>query len=278
MALQFQVDEDVCIGCGECASVCPFQLIEMRGNVPAISEDNEQGCVQCQHCFAVCSTGALRIMGLDPSDSITLQGSSVDPLKLSTLMKGRRSVRRYKKEPVNRDDVDLLMETVSYAPTGVNNRQVHFTIIDNPAVMDRLRERTYEALKTIHDADAYPAGMEYFKQYIVDAIENKRDTIFRGAPHMLIASSPKTSPCPEIDCHIALTYFELLAASMGLGTLWCGLAKGVLTMLTPGMLQELGIPETHLVGYVMMFGKPDVTYSRTVQRNSTNVNKVQQIG
>ncbi|SHO52644.1 nitroreductase family protein [Desulfopila aestuarii] len=278
MALQFQVDEDVCVGCGECANVCPFQLIEMKGDIPAISESNELSCVQCQHCFAVCSTGALSILGLDPSDSITINGSSVEPLQLSTLMKGRRSVRLYKKEPVARQDLDLLLETISYAPTGVNNRQVHFTMIDNPEVMERLRERTYEKLNTIHSTNAYPPGMDYFKQYIADAIENNRDTIFRGAPHMLIASSPKTSPSPEVDCHIALTYFELLAASMGLGTVWCGLGKGVLTMLIPELLRELGIPETHLVGYVMMFGKPDVTYHRTVQRSSMSVNRVQKIG
>lgn len=277
MRLEFQVDEELCIGCGECAKDCPFQLIEMKGDIPAISEQNEQNCVQCQHCFAVCSTGALSILGLDSANSIPLNGSVVEPSQLATLMKGRRSIRRYKKAPVPQADLDFLLDTVSHAPTGVNSRQVFFTMIDDPQVMNRLRERTYETLHKIHAADTYPAGMDYLKTYIIDGLENNRDTIFRDAPHMLIASSPTTSPCPEVDCHIALTYFELLAASMGLGTVWCGLAKSVLTLLTPEILKELGIPETHLIGYVMMFGKPDVTYHRTVQRDSTNVNRVQKI-
>lgn len=67
--------------------------------------------------------------------------------------------------------------------------------------------------------------MDYLKGYVLDALETGRDNLFRGAPHLLIASSPKTAPSPEADCFIALTYFELLAASMGLGTVWSGLAK-----------------------------------------------------
>jgi len=277
MNLQFQVNKELCIGCGECAADCPFQLIEMQEDMPVISRENEQNCVQCQHCLAVCSTGALSILGLDPADSLPLGGSPVPPAQLAVLMQGRRSVRRYKAEAVSRADLDFLINTVSYAPTGVNNRMVAFTVIDDPQVMDKVREQVYARLREINDANAYPAGMEYLQRYIVDGLENNRDTIFRNAPHMLIASAPTTSPSPEVDCHIALSYFELLAASMGLGTVWCGLAKSVLMLLTPEILQKLGIPEGHRIGYMMMFGKPDVTYHRTIQREPMQVNRVRQV-
>ena len=94
---------------------------------------------------------------------------------------------------------------------------------------------------------------------------------------MRSASSPKTAPSPEADCFIALTYFELLAASMGLGTVWSGLAKWALTALAPEILAGLGVPASHHVGYMMVFGHPDVTYRRTVQRGQGNINLVQQL-
>lgn len=277
MNLQFQIDTEKCIGCGECAKDCPLQLIAMHEDTPTISRENEERCVQCQHCLAVCGTGALSILGLDPVDSMPITGNPVEPMQLAALMQGRRSIRRYKKEAVPPLDLAFLMKTVGYAPTGVNNRQVLFTLIDDPQVMDRLRERTYEVLKRLHETNSFPAGLEYLQPYVADAFAQNRDTIFRGAPHMVIASSPKTSPSPEVDCHIALTYFELLAASMGLGTVWCGLAKMVLTLITPEILAELGVPDSHRIGYMMMFGKPDVAYHRSVQRDSIAVNMVRQL-
>lgn len=277
MELQFVVDEDLCIGCGECAQDCPFQLIEMKNDVPTMGKDKEAGCVQCQHCLAVCSTGALSILGKNPADSIPLNGNEVAPQHLATLMKGRRSVRRYKKEQVSPADIALLLDTVGYAPTGVNSRQVLLTVIDDPEIMDRLRRKTYAALKTICDDSGFPDGMDYLKGYVVDALETGRDNLFRDAPHLLIASSAKTAPSPEADCFIALSYFELLAASMGLGTLWSGLAKWALTAITPEILVELGVPSSHQVGYMMVFGHPDVAYRRTVQRDHDHINRVRRL-
>ena len=276
MDVQFQVEKDLCIGCGECAADCPFGLIEMKDDVPVLTKEKEASCVQCQHCLAVCSTGALSVLGKNPADSISLTGIEVAAPQLATLMKGRRSVRRYKKERVSPEEIDFLLDTVGYAPTGVNNRQVLLTVVDDPEVMDSLRNKVYAALTKICSDNRFPDGMDYLKGYVQDALETGHDNLFRGAPHLLIVSSPKTAPSPEADCFIALNYFELLAASMGLGTLWSGLAKWALTALTPDILAGLGVPDSHHVGYMLVFGRPDVAYRRTVQRQA-HINRVQQI-
>jgi len=276
MDVQFQVEKDLCVGCGECVADCPFGLIEMKDDVPVLTKEKEASCVQCQHCLAVCSTGALSILGKNPADSIPLTGSEVAAPQLATLMKGRRSVRRYKKDRVSPEEIDFLLDSVGYAPTGVNSRQVLLTVIDNPEVMDGLRGKVYAALSEIVAKNGIPDGMDYLKGYVLDALETGRDNLFRGAPHLLIASSPKTAPSPEADCFIALTYFEILAASMGLGSVWSGLAKWTLTALTPDILAGLGVPKDHLVGYMLVFGRPDVVYHRTVQRDS-HINRVQRI-
>lgn len=273
MGLRFSVDEELCIGCGECVSDCPYGVIEMHGDFPRIAGGREGACIGCQHCLAVCGPGALSIHGLHPEDSLPLAGRLPAADQLATLMQGRRSVRRYTGMPVAADQIQFLLDTVACAPTGINNRQVLFTVIDDCQVMESLRRTTYSSLDAVIREGRLPAGMEFFQAMVEDALKNGRDNIFRGAPHLLIVSAPKDSPSPEADCHIALAYFELLAASMGLGTLWSGLAKWALVMIVPEILQRLGIPDNHQVGYMMVFGHPAVTYHRTVQRASTHVNR-----
>lgn len=274
MDLQFIVDESLCIGCGECAKDCPFSLLEMNEDIPAISKENEEVCLQCQHCLAVCSTGALSIMDKNPADSLPLAGAFAAPGQLSALMKGRRSVRRYQKLPVSSEEIAELLDTAAYAPTAVNNRQVLFTVIENPEVMEKISLATYAALQEKIDNGGLPKGAEHIEEIVQEGLRTGQDTIFRGAPHLLIASSPKTELAPDVDCLIALNYFELLAASMGIGTLWCGLAKWAMTMIAPEILTKLGVPGSHQIGYMMVFGRPDVTYHRTVQRGPALINRV----
>ena len=66
---------------------------------------------------------------------------------------------------------------------------------------------------------------------------------------------------------LALAYFELLAQSAGLGTVWLGLLKRALEIL-PELKALLGLPGDH-VYYAMLFGHPAVRYARTVQRRGT---------
>ena len=97
--------------------------------------------------------------------------------------------------------------------------------------------------------------------------------IFRGAPHLILASAPQASPCPVQDTHIALTTFQLIAHAKGVGTVWDGMVMMAISLI-PGLASRLGIPEDHSIGYAMVFGEPAVEYHRTVQRGPANVNVV----
>lgn len=68
-----------------------------------------------------------------------------------------------------------------------------------------------------------------------------------------------------------LSYFELMAQSCGLGTVWCGLLYWCLRLVLPELIPRLGIPESHELGYAMLFGAPAVQYQRTVERGAAEV-------
>ncbi len=90
--IEFRVDEELCIQCGECVADCPAAIIVMDGYPKVIDEER---CYRCQHCLAVCPTGAVSVLGKDPETSIKLAGNLPDPEQLTTLIKGRRAVRRH---------------------------------------------------------------------------------------------------------------------------------------------------------------------------------------
>lgn len=272
--LQFSADKELCIQCGECVKDCPYTILQMVDDYPAVNPDRAEMCIECQHCFTICKPGALSIFGLNPADSRPLKDNLPDPIKVENLLLGRRSTRRYKQEPVEGELLDNILEIVRMAPTGMNRRTTLLTVIDDLEVMEKLRTTAYAGLKQAIDAEKLPPEMELFKG-ISDAYENKGiDVLFRGAPHFLITSAPKENRSGTVDGLIAMTYFELLANSHGLGTVWDGLAKWSITTVAPDTLEFLGIPADHEVAYMMAFGKPAVKYHRTVQRPGGAVNKV----
>ncbi len=271
--MDFVIDQEKCTKCGECATDCPYDVIELSPEYPAIKADRENKCIKCQHCFAICPTGALSIFGKDPQESILLKGNLPGVEEMECLIKGRRTVRRYKDEPVDKETIAKMIEIVSNSPTGVNNQQLLFTVVDDADTMKKVRHEIMEGIREALVTDNLPPGLEFFDA-LLQAWDNGKDIIFRDAPHMLIVSTPAEGPSPKPDTIIALSYFELLAQSMGLGTVWNGLATLAINSIVLNMKEKLGIPESHLLGYTMIFGKPALKYHRTVQRSTANINRI----
>ena len=53
------VDNDKCIGCGECVDICPVEVYELQDekSVPANAEE----CVGCESCIEVCEQDAITV-------------------------------------------------------------------------------------------------------------------------------------------------------------------------------------------------------------------------
>ncbi|MEI8033509.1 MAG: nitroreductase family protein [Chlorobiaceae bacterium] len=272
--LQFEIDKRSCTQCGTCAMDCPARIIAMEDNgYPSISPEKEATCYKCEHCLAICPTGSVSILGLKPQNSIPLADGYPDPKALETLIKGRRSVRAYKDENLDPALFQRLLDVAWHAPTGVNSRQVLFTVLDDKKKVAALRDEVMAGLVRLHREGLMPKGSEYFVRFIEIWEKHKVDIIFRNAPHLLVTSAPKHVACPKEDCMIAMSYFELFAQSNGVGTLWNGLAKWAIDDLVPEAKRRLAIPEDHKIGYAMVFGKPAVRYARTVQHSPTLINR-----
>jgi nitroreductase/NAD-dependent dihydropyrimidine dehydrogenase PreA subunit len=272
--LSFTIDKSTCISCQLCAKNCVARIIAMSDGYPLIPEEREAGCYKCQHCLAVCPTGALSILGLKASDSRPLAGNCPSPEQLETLIKGRRSIRNYKQENLEPEIINRLLEVAWHAPTGKNCRQVLFTVVDDLDRMNLLKNQIMLALGRLSREDGIPEGLSFFNDFVKLWEDKGIDIIFRDAPHLLIASAPANCATPEQDCVIALSYFELFAQSMGVGTVWDGFAHYIFNHLLPEFRKTLNIPDDHVIGYAMAFGKPAVNYARTAQHKPALINRV----
>ena len=264
-SLQFEADPERCIRCGACVNDCPVNILVIGEELPFIAEGREDHCIGCQHCLCICPTGAASVLGLDPDESYLL--SSTEPpsfAQIKRLLAGRRSIRRYRQEDVDPALIRRLLETAYHGPSGRNERPLSFSVIDNRQVMDRLREQTMDGLSALITGERLPAGYEFFVDIVNGWKIYQADVLFRWAPHLVVASARKNSASPDQDGIIALSHFEIGAQSVGIGTLWNGLAKMAFNLL-PEVRSTLKIGDDESICFVMSFGLPEPDYVRASQ-------------
>jgi nitroreductase/NAD-dependent dihydropyrimidine dehydrogenase PreA subunit len=268
----FTVDQERCVQCGLCVQDCLASVLGME-EYPVMK--NDEGCIRGQHCLAVCPTAAVTILGNDTEDSTPLKGNLPQPEQMATLIKGRRSTRSFKPEELPAETLREVMDICWHAPTGVNVQQVQLTVTSGDDTRAFSKEVFTRLAQMVQDG-GLPGGIvgNYYTMAHNLYQEHGVDIIFRNAPHTLFATAPAQAPSPTADTHIFLSYFDLMAPTMGIGTLWNGLLKWAVSDIFPDLRERLGIPADHEIGYAMVFGKPAVKYQRTVERGQANLNLV----
>lgn len=265
--LNFIVNETRCTRCGKCAKDCPVRIIQQEGRtIPRIQPEAESACLQCQHCLAICPTGAISILGRNPDDSLRFTSQQLPTGdQMMNLVRSRRSIRQYKDENVDPALIQKMLAALANSPTGVNRRELTFTVIEDKATLQKIREKVLSTVADALKAGRIPERIAYLHAAVPAYYEHKVDIIFRNAPHALIISAPSDAPCPQEDISLALAYFELMAQSNGLGTVWWGMFRILLGTL-PELRSLFEIPEKHRY-YAMLFGVPSIRYPRCVQRD-----------
>ena len=265
----FEVDKEKCVHCGLCIQDCSAKALKF--NDDKFPEIDEKKCFKCQHCLAVCPVGAISVCGKNPENSDKIYAQNPD--MILNLIKSRRSFRHYKQENLSSSKMDKLKEMLKYVPTGVNYHKLHFAFIDDIEVMNEFRSYVNQKILDALTKKPVKAIANKFSRYS-KAFLNGEDIVFRGAPHMLVVSTPVDAPCYNVDPMIALSYFELYAQSMNVGTCWCGLAEFCLIIM-PELSDYLKIPQGYKASYVMLFFFFFIRFARTVQPEPFEIESVQ---
>lgn len=259
MIKKITIDKEKCIHCGMCIKDCIVEVLEFDENkYPQYCPNGDSSCVACQHCMAICPTGALSFGDKKPADSMEVgYGNSEELLQL---IKSRRSYRKYKNESVAKEKLDKIIDMLNYPPTGENKDNLHFSIVETKEKMEEIRRVTYERISSLQNHSPL------FKM-AKDAYENGNDIIYRGASSMVAVGIDKNNTvagCETADPIIALSYLDLYAQSLGLGTLWCDFALLFANQI-PEVYSMLEIPDNYTLDYILMLGVPNIRYKRTTQ-------------
>lgn len=282
-----QIDAARCTACGLCASDCIYDAIRVREDAAEAVPGSR--CSECGHCVAICPTGAVSLPHLGEAPRI---GERPTPAQLAALMKGRRSTRWFRDEPLPRETIDELLETAAHAPSGCNARPVSVTVVVDPFVRRQIEDQVQRLAKPAARLLAAPGLLTALKHApflearrmadpdLVSSMQmlksNKtltRPWVTMNAPALLLFHADPTRPTPGEDCVIAADHVSLLAEAMGLGSCWNGVLADFCGRL-PHLRRRLGLPAGDRVFAALSLGRPALRFTHEAPRRALPVHYV----
>lgn len=254
-----QIDTAACIGCGQCVTAC-------FANAMALEEGKavyKKPCILCGHCFAICPTGAITMPHL-PDGTPEAQAfdpalNPVDPHALLQLVRSRRSIRRFKPEPLSESDLQAILEAGRMSPTGGNVQGLRFILLEKT-----LPEMAGRAAKTLGENADQGGFYGPTMRAIGRAAEAGGDRLFFHAPQVLLIIRNDASNIN--DAGIAAGRIELMAAARGAGVCFNGFFARA-AQLNSELRADLGIADEETLMLTMALGYPDIHYLRAAPRN-----------
>jgi nitroreductase/Pyruvate/2-oxoacid:ferredoxin oxidoreductase delta subunit len=265
------IDENSCTNCDACVDECPVKIIASGDEgVPASIEQIESFCINCWHCVSVCPVDALEHSRMSPDSCPPLKNDlRISNEQAEQFLRSRRSIRKYSEKTVEKDTLSSLIKTARYAPTGHNSQNVKWLVIYRRERLDTLEDMVIDWMR--HMIKEMPdMARTWNMDVIVAAHEGGMRTVCRGAPHLILAYGSKADPTAMTNSTIAMSYLELAAVPMKLGTCWAGFFN-IASQHWPPLQDALELPENHSVCSSMMIGYPAHTYSRLAPRNEPDI-------
>ena len=265
------IDQDKCKQDNLCVAECPMLIIEMEsGEYPHFTKTPFSSCISCGHCVAVCPHGALSLdfMASDECEPLNKE-LKISPDQVANLLKSRRSCRQYKDQAVPKADLQALMDLAFYAPSGHNRQPLDWIIAYDTKEVQKLGNIVQDWMRKTIDENP-EAAKALNMPGVIAACEAGNDRILRGCPHLIVAHAPATERTAPATCVGAISYIELAAPVMGLGSCWAGYFTHCCQSYPP-ILEALGLPEGHNVFGAVMVGYPKAKYFRIPTRKRPEV-------
>lgn len=270
----FSVDKEKCIGCGQCVKDCPVRTISLVDNKAEINNDR---CIKCGHCIAICPVNAVSTDTYDMTEVKPYEKEkfTVKSENLLNFIKFRRSVRRFKKEEVSKEDILKIIEAGRYTQTGSNSQDVSYIVLTEK--VEEFKNLAYESLKNRGEyilANLTPET-EYLKRYAEFWIrmynEHQQnpavnDELFFNAPCAIfvVANSP-------LNGGLASANMANMIEALGLGTFFSGFSA-VAIQNDAKLAEFLGLEDSKNLISCIVLGHPDVKYKRTTPRKKADIN------
>ncbi|MCR5753614.1 MAG: nitroreductase family protein [Acetatifactor sp.] len=178
-------------------------------------------------------------------------------------IKSRRSTRKFKDMPVEKELLEQVIEAGRFAPSGGNNQTTHFLVIQDKEVLDDLAGLVKQEFAAMEETPG-------LYQSLVNSIRLSKtgNYIFHyNAPVLIVVANQKDYGNNIADCSCALENMMLMANAHDLGSCWINQLKWLNE--NPVLLKymrELGLHGEERVYGALALGYPD-TKDGLPQRN-----------
>jgi nitroreductase len=244
--------------------------------------------------MAVCPVGALTLLGSshgmmaspgvqDPEECLEIRPElNVSKEQITQLLTGRRTHRAYLDKEIPRETIEEIINVARYAPSGHNSQLTQWLVVSDKEEIRRIGQTVIDFMKANKEPNTeHPYPWDYHgtdSDLLVDLWERGEDSIFRGAPHLIILFGPGFMTDYYIareQSAIRQVYLELAAIPHGIRTVWNGFLTAA-TMMHPPAREAVGslIPFGCDLYDSMSIGYPKNTFQRIPLRNQPIINWV----
>jgi nitroreductase len=168
---------------------------------------------------------------------------------------------------VPKENLLQLVNIAHYAPTASKSQAISYVIVENKNILEKATEIIYEWMEKQLESPSHWS----FARHIKTHKETGADTILRDAPHLILATAPKGFKNGRENTISDLTYLELYAPAIGLGSCWAGLFEMCVFSNYLPLIQLFNIPEDKVITGAVMVGYPKYKFKRLVDRNPLDV-------
>ena len=288
------INHDLCSGCGICGEVCPRHVpvtSENNGSMTtAMAPERATLCMECGHCAAVCPQGAVTVPRFGDREFEPVEDMDIDVDDFLTFLRQRRSVRRYRDEPVPREVIERMLQASRCAPTGTGKGMTGVIVIDDKNTLGELATLVYGMYEGLEKGLKNPVarffirrqsgekGLRVLRDFVMPGMhwyirwhrEGRGNEIFRDCPALMLFHAPAFEPAGEGNCHLAAYHTILMGHALGVGTCFNGLVPPACNRV-PKIRRLLGLPEGQEVYASLTMGYPRYPFKRVVPRDLEQV-------
>jgi nitroreductase len=125
----------------------------------------------------------------------------------------RRSIREYSEKEIEKEKLDLILESARLAPSANNSQDWFFYVVKNKEIREKIAaSEPMLANQFLHKAPV-----------IIVACERSLGVVSAATGMVLKASGTRDRSWGEVDVAIALEHMVLTATDLGVGSCWIGL-------------------------------------------------------